>query len=147
MSIRARVALGCECLEKLCREWGLMTGRMPALLNALREFTSADQLDQWDGRIKAIMPDNPPELLQMLAQEHVDPERSDLLLEMLRAVHDIGGENLFGGFVSEFTREPTERVFELLSKAGVPSPDWAPFVNSTVLECGGWGKPRAASSF
>jgi hypothetical protein len=144
MSIRARVALGCACLETLCLEWGLLSGKMPGLLNALWEFTSSDRLDQWDGRVTALMPETPSELLQVLDQEFVDPQRLELLLEMLKAVHAIGGENLYSGFVSEFTRLPTERVLELLSNAEVPPPNLAPFVKSTVLECGGWGKPRRA---
>jgi hypothetical protein len=147
MSIRARVALGCTCLEKLCLEWGLLSGKMPNLLTALRDFTSSDRLDQWDGRITALIPEAPSELLLVLDQESVAPQRLELLLEMLKAVHQIGGENLYSGFVSEFTRLPTERVLELLSKAEVPPPNLAPFVKSTVLECGGWGQPRPANFF
>ena len=147
MSIRARVALGCTCLEKLCLEWGLLSGKMPNLLTALREFTSSDRLDQWDGTITALIPETPSELLPILGQEFVAPQRLELLFEMLKAVHDIGGENLYSGFVSEFTRVPTERVLELLSKAEVPPPNLAPFVKSTVLECGGWGKPCPATFF
>lgn len=122
MSIRARVAFGCTCLEQLCLEWGLLSGKMPDLLSALRDFTSVDLLDRWDGRLTALIPETPSELLVVLDQEIVAPPRLELLLEMLKAVHAIGGENLYSGFVSEFTRLPTESVLELLTKAGLPPP-------------------------
>jgi hypothetical protein len=147
MSIRARVALGITCLEKLCAEWGLLSGKMPDLLAALWGFTSSDRLDEWDGRVAAFVPETASELLVVIDQEFVAPQRLELLLEMLKAVHAIGGENLYGGFVSEFTREPTERALELMSKAQVPTPNVTPFAKSTVLECGGWGRPRPASFF
>jgi hypothetical protein len=147
MSIRASVALGCACLETLCVEWGLLSGKLPGLLNALWDFTLSEHLDEWDGRITALIPETPSELLPMLDQEFVAPQRLELLLEMLKTVHAIGGENLYSGFVSEFTRLPTERALELLSKAGGPPPNLAPFVKSTVLECGGWGQPRPAIFF
>ena len=147
LSIRARVALGCTCLEKLCREWQLLSGKMPQLLDALWEFTSAERLDQWDGRITALVPNDPEEIPGFLNRDSLDAERSALLFEMISAVHAIGGENLYCGFVSEYTRTPTERALQLLSQAKVSPPDWSPFVRSTVLERGGWGNPQPASFF
>jgi hypothetical protein len=147
LSIRARVALGCASLEKLCREWQLLSGKMPKLLSALWEFTSAEQLDQWDGRITALVPNDADEIPTFLDQPSLDAERSALIFEMICAVHAIGGENLYCGFVSEYTREPTERALQLLSQAKVSPPNWSPFLRSTVLERGGWGNPQPASFF
>ena len=147
LSIRARVALGCACLDKLCREWQLLSGKMPELLDALWEFTSTEWLDQWDGRITALVPSDPEEIPGFLNQDALDAARSVLLFDMIHTVHAIGGENLYCGFVSEYTRVPTERALQLLSEAGISPPDWSPFVRSTVLERGGWGNPHPASFF
>jgi hypothetical protein len=116
-------------------------------MQALWSFTSSERLDQWDGQVKALMPAGAADIPRFVEQPSLEPARANLLYEMLRAVHDIGGENLYGGFVSEFTRTPTERALALIKQAGVPVPDWKVFARSSVLERGGWGRPRPASYF
>jgi hypothetical protein len=113
----------------------------------LWEFTSAEWLDQWDGKIAAVMPKRPSHIRELLAKDSLDQSDTRILLKMLQATWQIGGENLYCGFDSSFTREPTERLLKFYQQAGLPMPDCSKVFQSSVLECGGWGKRRRAALY
>ena len=147
MSIRARLAMGCVCLESFSRDQNCQSQKLARLLAGLWEFTSARWLDDWEDRISDLIPDNASEMPALLEGDSLTSPDVQLLFEMLEATFEIGEANLYGAFDTRISRKPTERLLQLYQQTGLPTPDWSVFLESSVLEHHGWGENRPQDFF
>jgi hypothetical protein len=141
ISIRGRVAFGITCLEKLLNKWGVENNKITELLHVLWTFTSSTALDIWERDILSVLPeDDSVESIHFGFGSLTEEQREDLS-DLIYYVIEIGRGNLYGGYVSDFTSEPTIKVIEIVMKNEVKTPELHKFKKSSAQEGHGWGTP------
>jgi hypothetical protein len=153
ISIRGRFAFGVSCLQTACKVWDVTSDPLDSLFEQLWKFTNSDRLDIWIDETLSMLPEfgwNPNEHSTMYAKAfnltNLDERRQRILATLIEEVVNIGSGNLFGGFVSEFTRIPTLKVGAILDREGISLPCLDRFKRSHVSEYHGWGD-RVPPSF
>lgn len=133
------------CLERLCEKWQVGNQKIKELINLLWTFTSSNNLDLWDKRIRGFLPHENWEV--EFGYGFLYKDKLETLTDVLIEVIEIGGGNLYGGFRSEFTMRPTIKVASLLEANNIELPDLEPFKKSKVTEFHGWGNPVGRDFF
>lgn len=156
ISIRGRFAFGMKCIEQYKKENVIKDRWISKLINALWEFTTSNELDVWDEKIRDLDPSN-------ILDSHPNNKASDYetltendfkelkicyqnlnidFINLIGYVLEIGTRNLYGGTgtYSKFTLEPTMQVYELSTKILDEIPKIENFIKFTYKEEHGWGK-------
>lgn len=141
ISIRGRVAFGITCLEKLLNKWGVKNHKITELLHVLWTFTSSTSLDIWERDILSILPEDDNDESTHFGFDSLTSEQKEDLSDLIYYVIEIGRGNLYGGYVSDFTSEPTIKVIEIVIKNAVKIPELHKFKKSSAKEEHGWGTP------
>jgi hypothetical protein len=154
ISINGRFAFGVSCLEIVCKVWNVKSQPLDYLVEQLWKFTSSNQLGIWIDETLKMLPDywggDPSDFSDKYAEAfgfiNLDERRQKVLTTLIEEVVNIGNENLFAGFVSEYTRTPTLKVGAILDGEGIQLPSLDRFKRSHVSESHGWGE-RVPPSF
>lgn len=138
------MAFAITCLERVCTAWEIKSEPMDRLLGALWKFVSSKDLGEW---LEEILPRalpvsdfTPSECASEFAYSHCSYEQKQIMCCLIEEVISVGEGNIYGGYRSEYTLEPTLFVAELLKRYAIELPDLSPFAKSHVSEEGGWGK-------
>jgi len=151
MSIWGRLAFGITCLERLCAAWSANQGE--GIRKVLSQFWSfwlfskERRLDLWEEACDALLPEDFHEMPSLTGNLSLSWSQQMVLHAVIENVWLIGSGNLYGGFRSEFTREPTIKVISLLQNHGIELPDVQLFLKSPVSESNGWGEPHPPDYF
>jgi hypothetical protein len=142
ISIRGRVAFAITCLERVCDHLRFRNERIHGLIRFLWTYVCSQRLDLWEQEVANTYPfdDTLDVCAKWYGYDHLPPEQQVLLWQLiLETVENIALGNLYGGYRSYFTREPTWRVAHLLDEWSIPLPSLRPFLKSKATERHGWG--------
>lgn len=150
ISILGRFVFGIICLEQILEGWNAKGGRIPDLLKGFwsyLDYLELRRLDIWDENIRELLPLIHWDIPDYTGNLSLSLHQQETLYELIDLVWDIGGQNLYAGYESWCTREPTLKVIHILEENGFQIPDITSFMRSSADENGGWGNPLPKSFF
>ena len=145
MTIRARVAFGLVCAERVTNHLGLANPVVETVFDSLWKYTSSENLEWWNckGTARNILETTDKKL----------PMRDVLLLfRVMGQLDEIGGGNLYARFNNEITLAPTVALCRILMLRHISLPPAVPFIAQSPRTLFGipnirlgwtrnWGKP------
>jgi hypothetical protein len=141
ISIRGRLAFGATCFERALKHYNARTEQMNKLLLAIWQFTASEKLDQWEQNMRKFLVDDYQ--LQEFSHKYdvsfLQEKEQQFLYELIDNVIEIGMGNLYAGYVSKYTLNPTIKVAELMEREGIALPTLENFKRSKASEAHGWG--------
>jgi hypothetical protein len=146
ISIRARFALGLECLINVLKKQGQDLNDWKPVLERLAEFTNSIELDKWLSSARYILPNvvlNVSfENIETLTKEEYLQLRNLFKLQngpvesIIDELFELGKSDLFGGLVSysPYTYECLVNIFQITLKVGAPLPLVTPYLKYPISE-------------
>ena len=163
ISIIGRLAFATKCLEQYIEEKGLQNKWLDRVIKVLWDFTTSEDLTEWDSRISDLDPNNVVEKhpnnnasdYKSLTESEFNELKeyystiSDDLFLLIDLTIDIGTSNLYGatGSYSKNTLESTMKVYKFAQDKINTIPDIQRFKISKYSERYGWGKRVEKESF
>lgn len=154
VSLMGRVSYGICCFENTLFHLGYRVQDWKIVLEALWSFTSIEYLDDWNGIISEMIPEN---LLEFRSYEEHDFEYLDedtfqylyqlyqnideQIDDVMSAVYDIGASHPYSvivGYGQESFYELT-KLIDYMTKKQIPLPDIDAFRRFRIEENKGWG--------
>lgn len=155
ISINGRMAFGIRCLEEYLTENKIKNIWTERLINTLWEFTSSQNLPEWDAKVSDLTPecilDNHPKNIAENYKSLTESEFKSLkdfylkvddkLIFLINLVIDIGTTDLYGatGKHSSYTLKSTMEVYKFAKKELHELPDLNKFNFTKFSESNGWG--------
>ncbi|WP_315121153.1 hypothetical protein [uncultured Clostridium sp.] len=154
ISLNGRVAYGIRCFENTLLFLNYDVNEWRMVLEYLWEFTSIQYLDDWNGIIAEIIPEN---LLEFKTYEehdfeYLDEEKFKYLYNLyknidekidfvMRAIYNIGISHAYSIIVEYEQRSLDELdiLINYMTKNNIPLPDVKPIERFSVEENKGWG--------
>jgi hypothetical protein len=150
VSIRGRMAFGVTCLESVCTALRIESKAMQDLIEVLWRFTESKMLGEWEGDICAALPAREGDVEAYTTHfglRHLNDAQQRFVTGLIDTVIEVGRGNLYAGFVSVHTRDPTFKIAVMLHERGFAVPDIQRFAISSVEEFHGWGNPISREAF
>ncbi|WP_299184683.1 hypothetical protein [uncultured Aquimarina sp.] len=163
ISIRGRLAFGVKCLEQYIKEKNLENKHLDKLISVLWDFTTSENLAEWDNKISDLHPNNivdkhpdnkASDYKSLTESEFIDlkkyySEISDDLFLLIDLIIDIGTTDLYGatGSYSKDTLQSTMRVYQFAQEKMNEIPNIHKFKISKFSEKSGWGNKIEKSAF
>lgn len=149
LSIRARVALGATCAEMLCNRLNVQNDEIARHIQFFWQFVEEPTLSDWEWDYQSA-PEIPNDL-EAFREKYESSHLTDLdisnLIAVLQSCEDIATGNLYAGYRSAATREPTLSLLRIVEQMGVSTPDLAVFSKSPATQDDGWGFPVRRAFF
>ena len=163
ISITGRLAFGIKCLEQYVNENKLENKWIDRLIDTLWEFTTSEDLGEWDKKISDLEPNNildthpnnNAEDYESLTESEFNnlkdfyQNSSEDFIYLADTIIDIGTTNLYGatGSYSKNTLESTMFIYEFAKEKLKSIPDIEKFKISKYSERYGWGNRIEKKAF
>lgn len=154
ISLTGRVAFGITCFENTLLSLNYNVNEWRTVLEYLWEFTSIKYLDDWNGIVAEIIPDN---LLEFRTYEehdfeYLDEKHFEYLYNLyqnidekidfvITAIYNIGTSHAYSiieGY-GQRSLEELEILVNYMIKNNISLPDIKPFERFSITENRGWG--------